>query len=161
MIHLRHYHELYLFIAHHLFDLLNKDPLTRYSSMDLAAEDLERYLEGKPIAARRRSTWAHATSWCQRNKVVATLGTTVFLALLTILGITLWSRHKLSLALKENEISRQREATAHQQSMSNYWDAMIAQARAQQATGRVGQRVQSLSSVNRAQTFVRTSRRHT
>jgi serine/threonine protein kinase/WD40 repeat protein len=112
---------------------LNKEPISRYSSMDHVADDLERYLAGKPIAARQRSAWAQASSWCQRNKVVATLGTTV------------------SLALAETEITRQGEAVAHRKSLANLWDAMISQARAQQSTGRVGQRVQSLESVHQAQ----------
>jgi serine/threonine protein kinase/WD40 repeat protein len=130
---------------------LRKDPMSRYTSMNMVASDLQNFLAGKPIAARRQSTWAHVSSWCKRNRPVAALGSTVFLALLTILGLTIWSRAQLSIALSEKESARHGEATAHMRSLSHLWNSIVSQARAQQSTGRVGQRVNSLASVAEAQ----------
>lgn len=130
---------------------LRKEPNARYSSMNLVVSDLERYLQGKPIAARRASTWDQVSSWCKRNKAIAILGSTVFLTLSTILGITIWSRTQLELTLRENELARRGEAAAHASSLGHLWDSVIAQAQAQQSTGRAGHRVQSLASVAEAQ----------
>src|SRR2546430_9232770 len=52
---------------------LEKDPQCRYSSALALAEDLERWLEGRPISARRISAPARIWRWSRRNpKLVAT-----------------------------------------------------------------------------------------
>src|SRR5438874_60889 len=52
---------------------LEKDPKRRYSSALALAEDLERWLEGRPIAARPISAPARIWRWSRRNpKLVAT-----------------------------------------------------------------------------------------
>lgn len=129
---------------------LRKQPMSRYTSMDLVAADLERFLANKPISARRSSAWEQAWFWCKRNQVVAVLGATVFLSLLTIIAVSLWSRTQLALTLSENELLRQSEADSHARSLANLWDSLISQAQAQRSTGRVGQRTNSLASVTEA-----------
>src|SRR5256714_3139080 len=52
---------------------LDKDPRRRYSSALALAEDLERWLEGRPISARSISAPARIWRWSRRNpKLVAT-----------------------------------------------------------------------------------------
>jgi eukaryotic-like serine/threonine-protein kinase len=52
---------------------LDKDPRRRYSSALALAEDLERWLEGRPISARPISAPARIWRWSRRNpKLVAT-----------------------------------------------------------------------------------------
>src|SRR5919197_2443622 len=50
---------------------LEREPSARYRSAGALAEDLERWLEGQPIAARPLSPPALAWHWARRNPVVA------------------------------------------------------------------------------------------
>ena len=52
---------------------LEKDSKRRYSSAQDLANELERFLDGKPIEARPISRPARAWRWCRRNPVVAGL----------------------------------------------------------------------------------------
>ena len=133
---------------------LSKQPLSRYATMDLLSADLESFLENRPIAARRSTLWARSMSWYRRNESVTVLAGIVFMALLTILGLTLRSRIELSLLLEETELSRRGEAASHARSIEHHWDSLIAEAQAHQSTGKVGQHVSSLASVSQAQKLI-------
>src|SRR5437867_930972 len=52
---------------------LEKDIKRRYESAEGLAEDLRRYLEGEPIAARRLSRFGRAVKWCRRKPTAAAL----------------------------------------------------------------------------------------
>jgi serine/threonine protein kinase len=60
---------------------LEKDPEKRYASAGELAEELERFLEGRPILARPIGVWGRTWRWAKRNKSVAGLltSTTTFL----------------------------------------------------------------------------------
>src|SRR5262249_58911653 len=58
---------------------LQKVPGKRYSSALSLAEDLRRVEAGEPIAARPVGRIERSWRWCQRNPVVASLATAVFL----------------------------------------------------------------------------------
>jgi WD40 repeat protein/serine/threonine protein kinase len=61
---------------------LQKDRQQRYASALALAEDLERWLNGTPIVARRSSVWERAGKWARRRPAVAAL-----VALLVCLGV--------------------------------------------------------------------------
>ena len=65
-------------------ECLHKEPGRRYGSAGVLADDLERFLEGRPISVRpigtTERTW-HGP-WCRRNPVVASLAVATFVALL-------------------------------------------------------------------------------
>ena len=63
-----------------------KSPHDRYANCSQFAEDLRRFLDHKPIAARRASGAEHAWRWSRRNPHVAVLTLSVALLLL-VLGI--------------------------------------------------------------------------
>lgn len=68
---------------------LEKDPARRYPSADALADDLHRYLEGEPIAARRMSAIRRAARWCRRHPAAAMLLALVLLAPLAF-GVFNW-----------------------------------------------------------------------
>ena len=55
------------------FKCLEKSPQRRYQSAGLLAEDLSRYLEGKPILARRAGTLEQVVKWSRRKPAIASL----------------------------------------------------------------------------------------
>jgi WD40 repeat protein/tRNA A-37 threonylcarbamoyl transferase component Bud32 len=52
---------------------LEKDPARRYRSAGALADDLERWLAGEPIHARRSSAWEKAVKWIKRRPAAAGL----------------------------------------------------------------------------------------
>lgn len=60
---------------------LSKDRRHRYPSAAELGDELQRYLEGRPIHSRPISRSARAWRWCKRNPVVATLTAAVLVSL--------------------------------------------------------------------------------
>ncbi len=68
---------------------LEKEPQRRYESALALSEDLERWLKGVPILARRVSTATRIWLWCRRNRAISTMAALLLLALFGgIAGIT-------------------------------------------------------------------------
>ncbi len=64
---------------------LERDPKARYPSAGALAEDLERWLEGRPILARPIHAPARTWRWARRNPILAATATTcLFLSLAVI-----------------------------------------------------------------------------
>ncbi len=63
---------------------LDKDPNRRYASARELADDLGRWLEGRPITARRVGPWTRLVLWCRRNPALAGLQLMVVLGSLAI-----------------------------------------------------------------------------
>ncbi len=69
---------------------LEKRPERRYAGAQALADDLERFLDGRPIAARPASTWERAGKWVRRNPAKAVLATAGLLMVLAVFGGILW-----------------------------------------------------------------------
>jgi eukaryotic-like serine/threonine-protein kinase len=69
---------------------LEKEPGKRYATAQLVAEELGRFLEGKPVLARPVGRLAKAGRWCQRNPRLAMATGAVLLSLLIGLGGVTW-----------------------------------------------------------------------
>jgi serine/threonine protein kinase len=67
---------------------LQKDPRKRYGSAASLADDLRRFLEGRPIQARQVGGGEKLWRWCRRNPMVASLTTAVAISLLAGTGIS-------------------------------------------------------------------------
>lgn len=52
---------------------LEKDPTNRYASAQLLQQDLQRFLENRPVLARPVRVIQRTVRWCQRNKLFAGL----------------------------------------------------------------------------------------
>src|SRR5262249_26509717 len=75
---------------------LAKDAGRRYSSAAALADDLNRFLDGKPIQARPISAPERAWRWCACNPRVALLSSAVVMLLLAVLAVSLFMNYRLN-----------------------------------------------------------------
>ena len=68
---------------------IGRDPAMRYASAAALAEDLRRFVEDRPIRARRVSSAEQFAGWCRRNKVLASSIGVAAAALVTIAAMAL------------------------------------------------------------------------
>ncbi len=68
---------------------LEKSPSRRYATAEDLADELRRFISGKPIVARPISTPQRTWRWCKRNWLVASFGAAFLLALIVgLIGTT-------------------------------------------------------------------------
>jgi eukaryotic-like serine/threonine-protein kinase len=67
---------------------LEKAPLKRYASAEALAEDLRRFLDNRPIAARPVGPAGRFGRWSRRNPRVAGLSAAVFVSLILGIGVS-------------------------------------------------------------------------
>ncbi len=98
---------------------LDKEPERRYPSAQALAEELRRFLAGKPIKARRVSSLEKSWRWCRRRPSIAALSAALVIVLLgSLIGLGLaW---QAAVNAREEAIAREQEyfkarATARQQ----------------------------------------------
>ncbi len=66
---------------------LAKEPDSRYATAQELANDLRRFLEDKPIRAKRPTAWQRGRKWVRRHQgMVVTAGVAAVLALLTVVA---------------------------------------------------------------------------
>ncbi len=93
---------------------LEKSPTTRYDSAGALADDLDAWLEGRPIAARPPSSAERAVKWVRRRPIHAALLATAALLLLTLgVGGPLSAWREASLR-RQAELARADAETAQQ-----------------------------------------------
>jgi WD40 repeat protein len=77
---------------------LEKDPARRYGSAEALADDLDRWLDGEPIRARRTGSWERALLWAKRRPAVAVLAGSILILCLCLFGFALWGWQNAVLA---------------------------------------------------------------
>jgi tetratricopeptide (TPR) repeat protein len=86
---------------------LHKEPHRRYDSARALADDLERFLSGRPIHARRTPLWERGLKWARRRPAAAT-----FLCLALVFFLSLpagFAVHEHNLRLQEAHASQWRD----------------------------------------------------
>jgi serine/threonine protein kinase/Tfp pilus assembly protein PilF len=98
---------------------LRKDPTARYASALDLADDLRRFLDGKPIRQRPAAFWEPAAKWARRRPAAAAW---VVLGIVAILGAVAgglyWLQHR-------EEWARQRALDQYQQFLQHRDDAFF------------------------------------
>ena len=84
-----------------------REPGQRYGSSKAMADDLARFLDGRPIMARRVSTTERVYRWCRRNKAVAAL--LAMVAVLVVAGFA----GSIAAALYFRQIAASESAARH------------------------------------------------
>jgi serine/threonine protein kinase/WD40 repeat protein len=84
---------------------LEKLPTRRYASAQALAEDLQAFLEGRPIKARPASSLTRTIRWCRRRPLVAAFaGLSAVLAIVLIASLASYNSW-LGIALKDAKLS--------------------------------------------------------
>jgi serine/threonine protein kinase len=98
-----------------LFKAMNKEPGDRYATAQELADDLRRFLEHKPIKARRPSLAERAAKWSRRHSTGVGAAALVFL--IGVVGLTvsnrMIARRNAEIVRKSAEVVRQRDEIKH------------------------------------------------
>jgi len=91
---------------------MEKSPARRYSGMAALSDDLQRWLEGKPIRARRIGAAGKAARWCRRRPAMASLAATLLLVTIGGFAGILWQWQR---AEAQRRIAQQQTGVARQE----------------------------------------------
>jgi eukaryotic-like serine/threonine-protein kinase len=111
---------------------LQKEPGKRYETAEALGEDLRRFLDGRPVLARRTGGVERAWRWCRRNPWQAVAAALLFFV---AVGATV-----AAFAFR----------AAGRQTQNNLLEALTEQASARRLSRQMGQRFESLRALERA-----------
>jgi WD40 repeat protein len=129
---------------------LAKEPKKRYSSAAALADDLCRFLDGRPVTARPAGSAERFWRWCRRRPAVAGLSLGLALALVFGLAGILWQWREADRHANAETAQRQRAEVAERQAQAELWDAYLAEAQARRRTHAPGQSLESLAAIRKA-----------
>jgi serine/threonine protein kinase len=105
---------------------LSKDPRRRYPRVDRLRLDIEFFLEGLPVIARRSSLWERARNWSSRHRFAAAIGAAWTLWMAVVLNIGLVRDIQYGAELRKQEDAMQRLRYLAETGLPNIENAMPA-----------------------------------
>ena len=88
---------------------LRKEPARRYASVAQFSDDIRRYLNGRPVTARKDTFTYRAVKFVKRNKLAVTAAALIILAISTGLIVTIW---QAEIARRQRDLAQQEKAKA-------------------------------------------------
>lgn len=122
---------------------LAKDPARRYRSAGELRDDLQRWLEDRPILARPMSPLERAWQWARHHRSLAVLSLLLGSSLVLGTGLLLRANYRLEAALRAN-------VSANAAAQRNLYGALLEQARLLRSTGDSSQRSNLLAVLREA-----------
>ncbi len=126
---------------------LDKERSRRYATANGLARDLQRYLHDEPVEACPPSAWYRLRKLARRNRTLLTTAALVSLALVLGTAVSVWQMLEAEKALtqlgveqKATERELKRTQLAEEKATRELFDALVAQARANRLSRRIGQR---------------------
>jgi tetratricopeptide (TPR) repeat protein len=100
---------------------LEKQPQGRYGSAGELADEMRRFLDGRPIQARPINAWGRLVRWARRRPVVAALSAGLLAVTLLGIGLVTWQWQEAEAAAQEARAARGRaEATARSEANARH-----------------------------------------
>lgn len=118
-------------------------PEDRYQTAAELADDLGRFLDGRPVAARRASALENLARWARREPQMAGLSAAVLLLLVLLAAGGWWAASRLS---RQVHVVTQ----AQRETTDRLWEARLAEARAVRSSRLPGQRLRGLEAIAEA-----------
>jgi WD40 repeat protein/serine/threonine protein kinase len=122
---------------------IDREPAKRYQTAQELADDLRRFLGGEPVRARPARIWERGVKWARRRPAVAALVAVSAVAVLSLLGGSLWHNTQLGGALQTSE-ERRIDANTH------LYHSLIGEVRALRLARVVGYRRQAWDRLQQA-----------
>jgi eukaryotic-like serine/threonine-protein kinase len=122
----------------------------RYGSAAELRADLERFIAGVPVQARRIHSVERAWRWCRRNPSWAVALGSMAALLVGIAAVSLWSSNRLGRELAKTQQAEQSERAANQSTQHHLWDAYLTEVAARNESRHVGQRFAALDTIDKA-----------
>lgn len=137
-----------------ILKMLEKEPVRRYASAADLALDLRRYLDNKPIVARRPSLATRLVKWSARNRTVVTLSAAMLLIVAMLTGGILgwWTRDRAAQKQVAERIATEAQQSAEIFRAAGNWPATRTELqRATAALATTGNRSQLAKLIEAAQ----------
>src|SRR5262249_50346515 len=122
---------------------VDKEPGGRCAWAGELADALRRFLEDRPVRARRARAWERTWRWCRRNPALAAAVGSVAVLVLAVAAVA-------SLAAYANHRQLRQTRQAQDEAKHRLYRALVNQARAGRLSRRVGQRFESLKALDEA-----------
>jgi serine/threonine protein kinase/WD40 repeat protein len=129
---------------------IEKEAEHRYDHVAELADDLDCFLEDRPIAARRVSSTERLTRWARRNPGLATLGTALAAMLALVIAVIAVADLRLRHEHQETTKNLRRAVQAESDVASKLLDSYVASARAGRRGRFAGQREGGLQAIRAA-----------
>lgn len=127
---------------------ISSDPKDRYDSAGTLADDLRRFLQDRPILARKSNSSERLMRWCRRNRSLASMVALTLFSLVAVTVGSIYSAFTFQQQLKQVQ-QAQREEKA------KLFEAKVEKTRALVWSRRVGQHYESLQTIHEAMDIAR------
>jgi tetratricopeptide (TPR) repeat protein len=118
---------------------MRKEPERRYASVDQLADDIRRYLDGRPVVARKDSLTYRAGKFVRRNRLAIAAAVLVFGALVAGVAISL---HQARQAIAARSLTEAQRRTADRERARAEAEALVARTEEERSARRLTQMVE-------------------